>query len=196
MIGNTRSEINSTGVARRRGLKRRPPQLEETTMAKLTLETNSQSNSQRYRRRDRRIHRCKVVRIQTAPLREIADDIPRLPNIFLAKHCQAMNIPVKEFTSSALDCLTRYSWPGNTRQLENEIKRLIATVIPKVITEDQLNLQSDSARKDTQEERPRPITQRCRQSLRTARMIEEAIRQSTPINKRRPSFWPNRSGVG
>jgi len=90
-----------------------------------------------------------------------------------------MNIPVKEFTSSALDCLTRYSWPGNTRQLENEIKRLIATVRPKVITAEQLNLQTEPPPKDTQEEEtfsPRPITERCDALER--RMIEEALRKS------------------
>ena len=143
------------------------------------METNSQSNSQRHRRRDGLIHRCKVVRIQTAPLREIADDIPRLAKYFLAKHCQAMNIPVKEFTSSALDCLTRYSWPGNTRQLENEIKRLIATVRPKVITAEQLNLQTEPPPKDTQEEELSLRGQSLNDAVKAfeRRIIEEQISQ-------------------
>jgi Nif-specific regulatory protein len=96
-------------------------------------------------------YRLNVIPISTPPLREIADDIPRLAKYFLAKHCQMMNIPLKEFTNGALDCLAAYSWPGNTRQLENEIKRLIATVRPKVITEEQLNLQTESPRKEPQE---------------------------------------------
>ena len=125
-------------------------------------------------------YRLNVIPISTPPLREIADDIPRLAQHFLAKHCQMMDIPLKEFTSSALDCLTAYSWPGNTRQLENEIKRVIATVRPKVITEEQLNLQTDSPPRDTQQ-KELPLRS---QSLNDAvdalerRMIEVALRKS------------------
>jgi DNA-binding NtrC family response regulator len=90
-----------------------------------------------------------------------------------------MNIPVKEFTSSALDCLTRYSWPGNTRQLENEIKRLIATVRPKVITAEQLNLQTEPPPKDTQEEELSLRGQSLNDAVKVfeRRIIEEAMRQ-------------------
>jgi len=124
-------------------------------------------------------YRVNVVRIQPPPLREIAQDIPIVAKHFLAKNCQAMNIPVKEFTSSALDCLTRYSWPGNTRQLENEIKRLIATVRPKVITAEQLNLQTEPPPKDTQEEELSLRGQSLNDAVKVfeRRIIEEAMRQ-------------------
>lgn len=124
-------------------------------------------------------YRVNVVRIQPPPLREIAQDIPIVAKYFLAKNCQAMNIPVKEFTSSALDCLTRYSWPGNTRQLENEIKRLIATVRPKVITAEQLNLQTEPPPKDTQEEELSLRGQSLNDAVKVfeRRIIEEAMRQ-------------------
>ena len=125
-------------------------------------------------------YRLNVIPIRMPPLREITDDIPRLAKHFIAKHCQMMNIPLKEFTSSALDCLTRYSWPGNTRQLENEIKRLIATVRPKVITEEQLNLQTESLAKETQEEELSLRGQSLKDAVEALerRMIEDALRKS------------------
>jgi DNA-binding NtrC family response regulator len=39
--------------------------------------------------------------------------------------------------------MARYDWPGNSRQLENEIKRLLASVRSRTITEDQLAIQRD-----------------------------------------------------
>ena len=77
-------------------------------------------------------YRVKVIRIQTPPLREITEDIPLLANHFLEKHCQAMNVELKSFTPAALQ-------PGNNRQLENEVKRLIAFVRGKSIKEEHLD---------------------------------------------------------
>ena len=37
-----------------------------------------------------------------------------------------MNVDLKSLTPAALQCLMGYAWPGNNRQLENEVKRLIA----------------------------------------------------------------------
>ena len=84
-------------------------------------------------------YRIKVIHIQTPPLREIREDIPLLTNHFLEKHCKAMHVDLKSLTPAALQCLMRYSWPGNNRQLENEIKRLIASVRGKTIMEEHLD---------------------------------------------------------
>ena len=73
------------------------------------------------------------------PLREIREDVPVLAHQFLEKHCKAIGTEVKTLTPAALQCLMRYSWPGNNRQLENEIKRLIATVRGNTITEEHLD---------------------------------------------------------
>ena len=112
--------------------------------------TNSQSNSQRYRRRDGRIHRCKVVRIQTAPLLEIADDIPIIAKHFLKKHCDILDIETKQFAPSAVRRLQLYPWPGNARQLENEVKRLVASVRGLTIGADHLDLPREPAEADSQ----------------------------------------------
>ena len=83
-------------------------------------------------------YRLSVVRIQTPALREIAADIPILAIYFLSKHCTAMGIEPKQFDPEAMDRLKRYGWPGNTRQLENEMKRLVASVRGKTIMADHL----------------------------------------------------------
>jgi Nif-specific regulatory protein len=84
-------------------------------------------------------YRLKVIYIETPPLREVPEDIPVLANHFLARCCAAMDTDLKQFTPAALECLTRYSWPGNSRQLENEVKRLVASVRGKSITEENLD---------------------------------------------------------
>ena len=89
--------------------------------------------------------RLSVVRIQTPSLREIPEDIPVLANHFLQKHCAAMSLEAKQFTPAAIERMARYDWPGNARQLENEIKRLIASVRGRTITEDHLAIQGDRA---------------------------------------------------
>jgi Nif-specific regulatory protein len=84
-------------------------------------------------------YRLKVIHIYTPPLREVSEDIPVLAEHFLAKYCKTMNTDLKQFTPEALEVLSNYSWPGNTRQLENEVKRLVASVRGKMITEDHLD---------------------------------------------------------
>jgi Nif-specific regulatory protein len=78
-------------------------------------------------------YRLKVIHIETPALREVPEDIPLLANHFLAKYCKLMKTEPKQFTPAALECLASYQWPGNERELENEIKRLVASVRGKAI---------------------------------------------------------------
>jgi Nif-specific regulatory protein len=90
-------------------------------------------------------YRLKVVRIQTAPLREIAHDIPIIAKHFLKKHCANMKIETKDFTPAAVKQMQTYAWPGNARQLENEVKRLVASVRGPMISDEQLDLPREPA---------------------------------------------------
>jgi Nif-specific regulatory protein len=89
--------------------------------------------------------RLSVVRIQTPSLREIPEDIPVLANHFLHKHCAAMALEAKQFSDSALARLAAYAWPGNTRELENEVKRALASVRGKIIAAEQLAIEVDAS---------------------------------------------------
>ena len=84
-------------------------------------------------------YRLKVIHIHTPSLREVPEDIPNLANHFLNKYCQLMQTELKQFTAGALQSLLSYAWPGNARQLENEVKRLVASVRGKSVTEDHLD---------------------------------------------------------
>lgn len=89
-------------------------------------------------------YRLSVVRIQTPALREIPEDIPTLANHFLQKHCTANQVEIKQFTAAAIAAMKAYSWPGNARQLENEIKRVVASVRSGSIGAEHLVIESQS----------------------------------------------------
>ncbi len=67
-----------------------------------------------------------IVRISLPTLRDRHDDIPLLAQHFLKKH--KINMTEKKFCPDALECMTRYSWPGNIRELENFIENTIIVV--------------------------------------------------------------------
>lgn len=69
-------------------------------------------------------YRLSVIPINLPPLRERRQDIPILTDYFITKHNQRRpNKPIERISLSALDIFTRYSWPGNIRELENVIER-------------------------------------------------------------------------
>jgi Nif-specific regulatory protein len=70
-------------------------------------------------------YRINVFPIVLPPLRERSEDIPLLVDHFLHKHSKKMNRPVKQITPLALELLLHYQWPGNIRELENEIERAV-----------------------------------------------------------------------
>jgi Nif-specific regulatory protein len=78
-------------------------------------------------------YRLNVVRIETAPLREIPADVPVLASHFLARFCRELKRPAKTLAPEALRLLSRYAWPGNVRELENEMKRLAVLAPGRVV---------------------------------------------------------------
>ena len=69
--------------------------------------------------------RLNVVPISIPPLRERKEDIPLLANHFLNKFNIAFNKKLPGFSEKAIDVFTRYHWPGNIRELENLIERIV-----------------------------------------------------------------------
>ena len=88
--------------------------------------------------RDDLYYRLKVVHVHTPALREIPADIPLLANYFLDQYGKRMDKPAKKLSAGAMRRLMEYSWPGNIRQLENEMKRLVVMVRGTTINEDAL----------------------------------------------------------
>ncbi len=71
-------------------------------------------------------YRINVVPIIIPPLRERKEDIPLLVEHFINKFGVENNKSVKGITKEALDLMMQYEWPGNIRELENLIERVIA----------------------------------------------------------------------
>jgi transcriptional regulator with PAS, ATPase and Fis domain len=69
-------------------------------------------------------YRVNVLKITVPPLRERVADIPRLAAHFVAKHWRAEGSAPK-LSEQALARLVAYAWPGNIRELENEIERML-----------------------------------------------------------------------
>jgi DNA-binding NtrC family response regulator len=70
-------------------------------------------------------YRINVFPIVLAPLRERKEDIPLLTGYFLNLHATITCSQVKQITSSVLDQLVAYGWPGNIRELQHVIERNI-----------------------------------------------------------------------
>ena len=73
--------------------------------------------------------RINIVRVSLPPLRDRHDDIPLLAQHFLKTH--KINMTQKKFCNDALECMKRYSWPGNIRELENFVENII------IVTDDE-----------------------------------------------------------
>ena len=83
-------------------------------------------------------YRIKVVHIQMPPLRDVREDIPLLARYFLKDYGREMGRQGMEFSPAILRKLMHSPWPGNIRQLRNEVMRLAACAQGDVITEDDL----------------------------------------------------------
>ena len=70
-------------------------------------------------------YRISTLTIQLPCLRERKDDIPVLADYFLRVHSKRLGHPVRPLSSQSLADLTKYSWPGNIRELENLIKNYV-----------------------------------------------------------------------
>lgn len=81
--------------------------------------------------------RLYVVPIIVPPLRERADDIPLLATAFLSRKCREMRRQLS-FSDEALSLLCEYNWPGNIRQLENFVERMIVLAKGEIIDADAL----------------------------------------------------------
>ena len=75
--------------------------------------------------RDDLFFRLNVVPILLPPLHSRKGDVPLLANFFLDRFNRQMNKSVKGFTPDALAVLECYPWPGNIRELENLIERMV-----------------------------------------------------------------------
>ena len=70
--------------------------------------------------------RLKGFEFEVPPLRERPDDIAPLAEFFAAKHANALSRKILGISASVIDKLNNWEFPGNVRELENEMRRLVA----------------------------------------------------------------------
>jgi DNA-binding NtrC family response regulator/tetratricopeptide (TPR) repeat protein len=71
-------------------------------------------------------YRLTVIRILIPPLRDRREEIPHLTSLFMREISERLAKPDVFLTPDTLELLAQYWWPGNVRQLRNEIQRLVA----------------------------------------------------------------------
>ncbi len=78
-------------------------------------------------------YRINVVAIELPELRSRREDIPLMIDHFLGKYAQEMNREGATIDDEAMDVLAAYHWPGNIRELQNVVKRVLATARTSII---------------------------------------------------------------
>ncbi len=91
-------------------------------------------------------YRLNVVPIQLPPLRERLEDLPDLARVFLRRYAARFHKPVTDIADSTLAILQGHRWPGNIRELENTIARLVALADTDWITDADLPYELHVAR--------------------------------------------------
>jgi serine/threonine-protein kinase PknK len=117
-------------------------------------------------------YRLNVITVRVPPLRERVDDIPLLVAHFLKKHSPGRAVKV---TRAAIDKLSSYPWPGNVRQLENEMRRAIVLADERI---DVAELSADIVRGGPSAARGSGLDLRSRVDALEAELVREALEQT------------------
>ena len=71
-------------------------------------------------------YRLNIIRIHVPPLRERREEIPHLATFFLREASERLAKPGVRLSPDTLDLFDGFPWPGNVRQLRNEVQRAVA----------------------------------------------------------------------
>jgi DNA-binding NtrC family response regulator len=87
-------------------------------------------------------YRLNVVRLRIPPLRERRDEIPGLVHYFLGRAAAEFQKGQIRLAEETMEHLLFYRWPGNVRQLQNELRRMVAlaekdsVLLPATLSDD------------------------------------------------------------
>ena len=94
-------------------------------------------------------YRINVIPIKLPPLRDRIEDLPELARFFLTRYKARFRKGIQGISDSALKILSFYWWPGNIRELENLIERLVAVSDKEWITDEDLPFELHFAQLDS-----------------------------------------------
>jgi transcriptional regulator with PAS, ATPase and Fis domain len=77
-------------------------------------------------------YRLNVINLYVPTLQERREDIPLLLDHFVNKFCRSLSISVPKIEKNAIKLLQNFNWPGNVRQLQNVIQRILFSCERKI----------------------------------------------------------------
>ncbi len=92
------------------------------------------------------LYRLNVVTIQLPPLRERKDDIPLLVDFFLRKYNEQYRKALAPLSAETLATLMEFHWPGNIRELENMMKRMVVLGNERVVVQELAQKEAPASR--------------------------------------------------
>jgi len=95
-------------------------------------------------------YRLNVIPIRMPALRDRIEDLPELARFFLRRYSTRFRKDIHGIADSTVDILSAYWWPGNIRELENLIERLVAVSDKEWITDEDLPYELHVAKLDAQ----------------------------------------------
>ncbi len=98
-------------------------------------------------------YRLNVIPIRVPPLRDRREDLPELANFFLKRYSVKFRKQMRGITDQTMKILSAYWWPGNIRELENLVERLVAMSDKEWITEEDLPIEYYLAQAEPDSER-------------------------------------------
>ncbi|MGH7264501.1 MAG: sigma-54 interaction domain-containing protein [Candidatus Rokuibacteriota bacterium] len=124
-------------------------------------------------------YRLNVIQITVPPLRERTEEIPALAEYFVQRYSRLLKRPRLSFSASAMDRLMQHRYPGNVRELENVVKRMIVLNDPLLTRIPLAGATSDEGGSAGTETR-RGLKEIGRTAARVAEReaIEQALRQT------------------
>jgi two-component system response regulator AtoC len=75
--------------------------------------------------REDRYYRLKVIEVTVPPLRERRGELTHLSGYFIDRYARRYNRPARQLSATLQELFHTYDWPGNIRELENMIKRIV-----------------------------------------------------------------------
>jgi PAS domain S-box-containing protein len=78
-------------------------------------------------------YRLNVISINLPPLREHREDIPLMFNVFFEKVCRKLGVGIPQVEPGVITQLQQYDWPGNVREFQNVVERMVNTTAGQAI---------------------------------------------------------------
>src|SRR6185503_10271480 len=124
-------------------------------------------------------YRLNTVEIEVPPLRAREGDIPIVARALLARASAEMGKRLDGFTEAALSALSRHSFPGNVRELKNEVERAVINADGPLVDAHDLSPRLGAARPAPGQPRGRSLAERFAELEPTEKeLVETALVQA------------------